>query len=365
MMMCPSGGGKDAPMKYVSNVLHKAGRAHYIGESAPASDTAILMNLSDTKNQRIDVIDEASKLFMAMGDKGSSTWQNMANVYQELFTAAGSMYNGKSALKYKTKDNIHGTLGQCVNPYVNLLCAMTVSDFKNHFTTDLMEKGLGGRFLYFPDDEEKLTDANFRGVSTYSTESIYFIREWLDEVDPTDAISLMKKKKKTKEVVVANREKVRRQILDVERQCVKDINDNSMRSILVRHHVTVKKLALIKAVDEQFSVDPDDIAIEQRHIDWAIEWGESYLKNITLFFEDNLHDSKIERAEQTIIEYIKHRNKQNQPATKQYLGSCRKLKKLNIDGTARNRLIRDLMEQRVIIQNDDGFYHKDFVCTKM
>ena len=361
MMICPSGGGKDAPMKYISDVLHKSGRGYFIGESAPASDTAILMNLTDNKNQRIDIIDEASKLFMAMSDSGSSTWQNMANIYQELFTATGSIYNGKSAFKYKNKNNPDGVLGRCYNPYINLLCAMTISDFNNHFTTNLMEKGLGGRFLYFADDEEKRTSKTYKGEKLYNSMSVAFIKKWLPDVEDTDGISMLSNIVKPKEIIVENRDRARDIILDVERQCLNKISsDNHMRSILVRHHVIIKKLAMIKAVEANPFAEFDEIAITLNDIDWAINWGDSYLKNLEVFLGDNLHDSKLQRAEQAMIDYIKHRNL-TEPATKKYLSSCRTLKKFGFDGAARNRLLRDLIEQGVILESTDGFIHKDFV----
>jgi len=153
-MVAKSGMGKNIPLKYPFDLLSKLGRDDLIGIGDIASDNSFLMSLENSQ-ARIDVIDEGSKLFMTAGMKEQYYLSKVADLLAELYTSPGRMFVGKKALSYVTKENEDGILGRCFSPCITMLTATTFTDIENHLTQNLINKGLGARFLFFPDKKFK------------------------------------------------------------------------------------------------------------------------------------------------------------------------------------------------------------------
>lgn len=147
LIVANSGDGKNFPIKFPKKLFNKCDLKHLIGISDVASDNSILMNLNDEKNVRLDTIDEAAKLFGATNNK-EHFLSRIGDIYAELYTSAGEYFGGKTAMKY-------GTIGECLSPCISLLGAMTYRDANNHMSFNMIEKGLGARFLYFPETKAK------------------------------------------------------------------------------------------------------------------------------------------------------------------------------------------------------------------
>ena len=107
------------------------------------------------KPSRLDVIDEASKLFNAAGSKENHL-SRIGDVYTELYTSTGRKYKGKSAMAFKKSGNdTDPRIGDCESPCISLMCATTFRDVENYLSRNLIEKGLGGRFIYVSEDIAK------------------------------------------------------------------------------------------------------------------------------------------------------------------------------------------------------------------
>lgn len=361
MILCPSGGGKDAPLTYPFEALKKADRLDFIGESAPSSDSAILMNLIDGRNVRLDIIDEASKLFAGMNDFKNQFAANMANVYQELFTATGRRYMGKGAITYKKDHGAkNGRIGEVDNPYVVLFCGMTISDFENNFNSNLMEKGLGGRFLYFPDDELKVSSLGFTGERVISSDTVEFLQRFLKTKSLKSGLTFSKKPLR---VGVSSGDVITKELHEIEKACLYKAEEcKSIAPLLLRHHVMIKKLTLLRAVELQWQKDPADIVIDPVHFDWARVWGEQYLQCIESFLGDRLGVTKQEKVEDEMLRLIKMKTEQGQVASKQYIGQSRSLKRLGVDYKKRREILAELQEQglveEVILGETRGFIVK-------
>jgi len=279
MILGDSGSGKDFPLRFPIDVLNAAKLTHYIGEGMPSSDTSIIQNLS-VQPIRIDVIDEASFLFNSTHSKDSYL-KNIANIYQILFTSSGKYYSGKTAFKFKARDNELGRLGECQNPYVNILCGMTLDDFRAYFNDTLMEKGLGGRFLYFIDDEPK---ANlFRKVTHIPKEVIYYaekttIKTGIYESSEVNHISV---DTRTDSIIIAAQKE-----LDMRK--LKADQTSKIKPLLNRLPQTMIKLALIDACSVQWEIPTRNVCLKADNIHWAMSWILSQIENTSLFIDRNM-----------------------------------------------------------------------------
>lgn len=137
--LAPSGAGKDGPQRIVTSFLTGM---NLLGPANYRSGSAMIQNLPNQQN-RIDVIDEASGFFKAMGDKNSYQ-SEMAEILCNLFSAASSEYGGAMAAT-KGKDPI----GACIQPHVSILASTTPAGFRDAVSRELATKGLLPRFLTF------------------------------------------------------------------------------------------------------------------------------------------------------------------------------------------------------------------------
>lgn len=140
-----SGSGKNWPLLAPTDIFMKAQCMGIIGGS-PESDSGITSSLT-IQNTRLDTFDEAATLFSSMNNTENSYAAKMANVYASLFTSAGRLYTGKTLKS--------GVIGRTMSPCVNIIGAMTMHDFQTCFTSNLVVKGVGARFLFFADSEYK------------------------------------------------------------------------------------------------------------------------------------------------------------------------------------------------------------------
>lgn len=153
LIIANSGDGKNLPLQFPHDLFDAMECEELIGVTDLASDNSVLMPLSK-KPSRLDVIDEAAKLFSAANDK-SHFLSRIGDIYAELYTSPGRKYRGKMAMTYKVKGNEDGIIGACDSPCLSLFGAMTFRDVENHLSFNTIEKGLGGRFLYFPEEQAK------------------------------------------------------------------------------------------------------------------------------------------------------------------------------------------------------------------
>jgi hypothetical protein len=299
LIVSPSGGGKDRPQEFLSDLFYHTNLTNLVGIGVPQSPQAVVKPLPNFR-ERIDLIDEANGFFKNIG-KQNHHQAGIANIYAELFTRAGKFYGGMSALK-------HGDtpLGQCYSPCISILAAMTVRGFRNAFNTSLVDEGLGGRFMYFIDDRYKEAEI-FIDVEDIPKDILTFARicrlKRYDEVDtsndphPTMIDFKNKWAKDAYKDIYSSIEKEKRG----------QYEDNSKIMALTSRSVeNIKKLALIDCISTQLLDDDENMAITKDNLDWAYKVDCAHREVVEKFFDENLHDSLNERIKETIVSILKN-----------------------------------------------------------
>lgn len=281
MIIGDSATGKDFPMKQPGNILLKAGFGDLVGGVAK-SEAAIYKDLTTEKNTRLDVFDEASTLFRSMGDVKNLYNSGMAEAYQTLYTSPGSLMAGRSLRDTKNSN--------CYSPYIVLLCGLTMDDFKETFSKRLMDKGLGSRFLYFPDKEIKLTEP-FRQTEECPKHITNYIARCRN-YDPDINLGITDKSLK-----MLNEEKTRLESFSYK-------NDNIYGPMIRRSGNVLAKMAIIDACSIGYESSFRKICINEDNIDWSIEWIGQYLKGNLPFLELNLTSGNEDRTYSDIEELI-------------------------------------------------------------
>ncbi len=156
LILCKSGGGKDAYLKAPKKIFTQAG-IDYIGQGSYRSDSGVIDTLPEQR-VRIDTIDEASSLFIVSNSGQGSSQSNIPNIITELWSNSG-IYSG-----LRTKGD--GLYGQCYKPCINIIGAITEAAFKDTFKKVNFESGFLGRFLYFHDDSKGVLNENFVDIKS-------------------------------------------------------------------------------------------------------------------------------------------------------------------------------------------------------
>lgn len=340
VMLAPSGTGKDFPLQFPLELLSAAKSTRYIGDM-PASDTAVLMNL-DKQNHRIDVIDEASGLFGGMSADSGKWSRDVANAYQKLYTSSGKYHTGKSAKSFaNAAGNDMGRIGECFNPYVNILATMTIEDFGKTFTSDLVDKGLGGRFIYFADDEPKAMQ--FKDRYVIPKDIIHFAEKNL----VNDFNFQEGSEQRIQEVSCDSRTKS--YIID----CMRDLdnrklsvsNDNILRPILNRSAQLMIKMALIDQASIKWDYDVTKISLTKDSVDWSMRFIEKYLLNMKVFLDHNLSSGGTDKILKVMEKVILDND--GRISLTQF-GRNTIIRKLNLNSSERKKYIQTLKDDGII-----------------
>lgn len=342
MILGDSGSGKDFPLRFPTEVLNAIKLTHYIGEGMPSSDTSIIQNLA-VQPVRVDVIDEASFLFNA-GNSKESYLSNIANIYQSLYTSAGKYYAGKTAYKFKTKENELGRLGECQNPYVNIHCGMTIEDFRMNFSDKLMDKGLGGRFLYFIDDKPKRNQ--FRDVGHIPKEVIEYAERTTVEkgIYEDSVISSINVDTRTKSIILGAQKE-----LDLLK--LKATNECRIKPLLNRLPQLMIKLAMIDACSIGWEDHVSNVKLKADNIHWAMEWIEAHIKNTELFIDNNMSSGWNEKVLSIFMASIREAG--GKISLTQFAKDT-KIKKLGLLSNQRETFFKTLIEDGKIARISEG-----------
>jgi hypothetical protein len=301
LMVLPSGSGKDFPLKFPQRLFHDAGLTRLIGESHPASDSAIMAQLPKQRI-RLDMIDEASILFEAISSGKNSYQKKMSDVYANLYTSSGDYFGGKNTLTMQSKDNAKGNIGECYAPYVSILGAMTPKAFNDSFTTSLMETGLGSRFLIFHDDRKKrerlVTDITPIPRNIIKHARCWAMPEIIVDADPSGRIDipLLEMTKQAKNYL----NKVREEIIDKK---MNTDDDSKLKGVYNRALVTVIKLSMIDACSD--TLDPKQVKLRIENIKWAKSFMDAMLYNLEEFVNVNVSENYNEKMFNKVISIIK------------------------------------------------------------
>ena len=360
MIIAPSGAGKDYPLKFPTNLLSKSRKNYLLGDGAPASDTGLVMNL-DKQKVRIDVIDEAAVLFAAINDKNVSYLQKMSDTYAKLYTSVGSYFSGKNAVSYQVKGNDKGNKGECWSPYVVMLCAITIKDFKNCFNQNTIDKGLGGRFLYFPDDEKKKINYMLKPqpIPAKLLDFVELIEPKTDIVDwksPVDEFDIpeITATSKAQEFILSFGEE-----LDKQQQSCSE----QLAPLYNRLFVTFIKIAILDAVSTSFTGSFSNITLTLESLNWSKSFILAYINSVDDFLRLNVVDNPKERIFNDFEEAILLAGPKG--ITTKELGRRHSIRKHGMLSNGRKQIIQTLVDDEIIFFKKIGkkvtFFHQTYV----
>lgn len=139
----PSGSGKDSPQKQIVKYLVEIGADFLIGSGDYVSD-ASLMNGLESRPVRLDILDEAGGILKTVTRGGADYNRKLADILCELYTTSNGKYLGRTTAE--------GQKGSCYRPNVSILASTTPTGFSEAVSREAIEKGLLGRFLFFLGD---------------------------------------------------------------------------------------------------------------------------------------------------------------------------------------------------------------------
>lgn len=291
LIIAKSGEGKDVPLKYANRVLFASGLKNLIGQANPASDSGILMTLSNENPKRLDTVDEADQMFATIGASNSPWGSKMADVYASLYTSCGEYYAGKVTAANKGKK-----LGECDNPFISIIAAMTPKAFTQSFTTSIIEKGLGARFLYFIDESVKKNTAKFSTIPI-DARIIDFAKQWNDEAEKppsfSNSIPEMVITPKAKELLIICNDTIENMKLHIK-------ETDKMLPIYNRMYVSLVKLAIIDACSVHYPREGLPV-LDVESIIWAQEFMVVYHQNMKEFIEFNVSENGTEYSRNLVL----------------------------------------------------------------
>ena len=290
LIIAASGEGKDVPLKYPNRVLAASGLTQFIGQSNPASDTGILMGLTDENSKRLDTIDEADMLFSTINAPNSAYGSKIADVYASLYTSCGSYFTGKLTAANKGKK-----VGECHNPYISIIAAMTPKAFMQSFTTSIIEKGLGARFLYFIDENPKRNALSFKSypIDARITD---FAKQWNAETPQLNFSKEIPEMQITREAKDA---------LHICNDAIEDMKfkikeHDKMKPIYNRMYVNLVKIAMIDACSTHYpNKGLPVLTIDS--VNWAKEFMLVYHQNMKNFIDVNVSENGNEYLRNIVI----------------------------------------------------------------
>lgn len=306
LIVAPSGYGKDFPLKFPKKLLRESGHKALIGHDQVVSDAGLL-NPLEHQRERIDVIDEATQLFSTMNDTKTSFTARIADVYTQLFTSCGEIYEGRYlASQDKTR-------GACSWPYLCLFAATTPKGFKGTVSETFIEKGLGARFLYFFDDQYKASVLpRERHYGPIPERVLSFVKHWRevsnlakDEIVENGGLSV-------KEISYTDGAA---DTMDefhnfIEQKKKVTAIDDKMLPIYNRAYQIFEKLCIIDTVSMDYTSDGFSWPkIKKDNADWATRWMTAYFKIMEDFINDHVSDedeTRISKIIDSLISKIKN-----------------------------------------------------------
>lgn len=315
LIVAESGEGKDVPLKTPKKLLIKNGLLQYVGLESYRGDKSIVKRF-EVQRERIDTIDEISKLFKAMNSKGNIFSSNIGEVLTEIWNSSADLYTG-----FTTSNE---TTGMVFRPCLSLLGATTPDSFSKTFSDGMLMQGFGARFLYIFDEKRvDLTIPEYNWTPTKEVED--WIQWWgkmkvkMKKVDisKTGSVSLdLSTPKPTAQVM---------KDLDcpepIEMRLAKGLDERlteivkyfdelsyhvptTVRPVVLRAYQQVEKIMMIHScarTDFDFPVP----VIESEDIEFAFQYVEACIQMTIQFFNDYLIQSKFHKDSQIVINALK------------------------------------------------------------
>jgi hypothetical protein len=314
LLVADSGEGKDVPLKMPKTLLVDLGLLQYLGLETYRGDKSVVKKF-EFQRERIDVIDEISKLFRAMGSQNNIYSANIAETLTEIWNSSTSLFTGFATATETT--------GMVYSPCLTLLGATTPSAFSDTFSKALLSQGFGARFLYIFEDkrveltpptditlpkdvEQWLTRMGSKTPDTIRTDisKMGSISIDLSGSKPTSQVLKEVLRPNPVELPISREVAARRlELMKYYDELAYHVPE-VVRPVALRAYQQVEKLMIIHAVTRQDTSNPAPL-IETVDMDFGHAYVEGCLTMTKRFLDSNLILSKFHRESGAIIAFLK------------------------------------------------------------
>lgn len=307
LIIADSGEGKDAPLKAPKKILIEMKMLKYVGLDQYRSDKSIVKRL-EKQRERVDTIDEVSKLFKALNSASNPYLSGMAETLTEIWNASNELFMGMTTAE--------GTTGMTFNPCLTLMGGTTPDAFSRTFSSANMMQGFGGRFLYvFDDSKADLIEPVNAPMSKDLKDWLFFWgsrKVQCTNIDMTETGNNTEDKSEVKTL-----EKPNPVELPIQAEAKKYLEETMyhfhelgyhcsemIRPIVLRAYQQTKKIMIISAVANAEVGSPAPI-IKVSDIEFARKYVEASLKQTEMFFAENLIQSRFHAQSKKVLSVLK------------------------------------------------------------
>jgi hypothetical protein len=353
MVIAPSGFGKDYPLEYPAQLFSQAGHDGLLN-SDPASDSAV-MDAFPTNRVQLFTIKEASALFKTLRGGSSTPYTaRIGDVLADLFTSANKTFHGKRRMK-DSDNGKNKILGKCWSPYCVLLTSMTLESFKASVDGSTISQGLGGRFLYFIDDENKPPKSllqvrtNNERVAPYYIDFISALRGQTITLDANTPFNIP-------EIPIGKKSLVNLDDISQKwyKERLKAATDQTAAPLMARKFEMLLKLIQIDVCATSYPKPIDQWVVEQSNIDWGVEFLDAQIDDMSNLLERNVFNSMEQKTLQAFEEIIRASGASGIKRSSLF----QKTRKVDLQRIPRDAIIKTLLEANVIFLTDSNFSSK-------
>ena len=293
MFVSRSGSGKDRPLKVPKVIFSVDELKDYIGLAGYRSDASII-DLLPKQRSRLDLLDEVDGVLkISKSDNGYQS--GIVNILTEIWSENNKYYPGR-----RTKTD--GVFGNCWNPCLNIVSALTPTAFRENFTKSMMLTGFGGRFLYFIANDSFEYTENFVGTDMNDVPDSVLapLKHWhslkkYDEEKKRFYIQNLGVNAEAKELL----EKVRKEYFD---KAMSLDEEDPLSPIAQRMYENLERLLIVHAcAEDPFKPSP---IITVSNVQWCKAFLEALYENNKFFISNNVAASHFEMTKSKILRPI-------------------------------------------------------------
>lgn len=311
LIIAESGEGKDAPLKAPKKILIDMKLLKYVGLDSYRGDKSIVKRF-EKQRERVDTIDEVSKLFRAVNTTNNIFMSGMSETLTEIWNSSSELFMGMTTSE--------GTTGMVFNPCLTLMGGTTPDAFSKTFSSANLMQGFGARFLYvFDDSRANLIEPPHFPLTKELKDWLFY---WGNKSVQETKIDMSE---------TGNRNQDKSEVLELGRpnpvnlpaseEAIKYLEEtmhhfheygyhceHTVRPIVLRAYQQTKKIMIISAVANAQVGNPAPI-IQKSDVEFAREYVEASIKQTASFFAEHLIQSRFHRESQTVLAVLKRNNK--------------------------------------------------------